>query len=430
MSHRSKLFYGWWVVLTAAVGLCLGAGPLTVFAFGVFFAPLTHDFLAGRAAVSFAFTLHNLTSSFSAPLVGRLMDRFGARRVILPLTTAFGLILLSGRALAGSIFYFYLFYAALGVVSPGTSPVAYGLVVSRWFDRRRGLALGLVMLGVGVGAIIIPPAAQRLIAAFGWRSAYALLGCAVLLIALPVVGIFLREDPAQLGLTPDGGEQPAEHLQVEPGSEGLSWHEIRHTPSFWLMLFIFFLVGASVHACVIHMPALLSDRGMGAGDAALGSSVVGAALLTGRCGTGYLLDRFFAPRVAIVLFLGAAAGMALLWLGGAGAVALVAAFLVGLGMGAEADIIAYLISRYFGLRAFGTAYGFGFGTFTLAGAVGAFLMGAGYDVTHSYGTPLAGFCTALLLAAALLTRLGPYRYAVLRAGWRQPAVRDRAGSPA
>jgi MFS family permease len=430
MSHRSKLFYGWWMVLTAALALCLGAGPITVFSFGVFFTPLTQAFHAGRAGVSFAFTLHNLTSSISAPFVGRLMDRFGARRVILPLTASFGLILLSGRALAGSIFYFYLFYGALGVVSPGTAPVAYGLVISRWFNRRRGLALGLAMLGVGIGAIIIPPVAQRLIAAFGWRTAYALLGCAVLLIPLPVVGAFLREDPAQHGLTPDGDEQPLERSPGEERDDGLSWHEIWHAPSFWLMLVIFFLVGASVHACAIHMPALLADRGMSARDAALGSSVLGAALLTGRCGTGYLLDRFFAPRVAIVLFVGAAAGIALLWLGSAGAVALVAAFLVGLGMGAEADIIAYLISRYFGLRAFGTAYGFGFGTFVLAGALGAFLMGAGFDLTRSYGVPLAGFCAAVLVAAALLTRLGPYRYDVRRAGESSPPVRVQAGSPA
>src|SRR5262249_47803016 len=120
---------------------------------------------------------------------------------------------------------------------------------------------------------------------------------------------------------------------------------------------------------------------------------------------------FFAPRVAIGFFGASATGMAILWAGSTGAVALAAAFLVGLGMGAEADVIAYLMSRYFGLRAFGTAYGHGFGAFVLAGAVGGLLMGEGFDWTHSYTVPLAVFFVAMMLAIGLLTRLGPYRYA-------------------
>jgi hypothetical protein len=113
----------------------------------------------------------------------------------------------------------------------------------------------------------------------------------------------------------------------------------------------------------------------------------------------------------MLFFGGASVGIALLWVGGAGKVALFAAFLIGLGMGAEADIIAYSMSRYFGLRAFGTAYGYGFGAFVLAGAAGVFLMGAGFDLTHSYTVPLGVFFFAMLTAAGLMSRLGRYRYA-------------------
>ena len=132
----------------------------------------------------------------------------------------------------------------------------------------------------------------------------------------------------------------------------------------------------------------------------------------------------------LLIFGGAAVGIALLWAGSAGKIALVAAFFLGLGMGAEVDIIVFLMSRYFGLRALGTAFGFGFGSFSLAGALGVFLMGAGFDLSHSYSVPLGGFFVAMLSAIALMTRLGPYRYIAQRTGELAPMATVEAGSDA
>jgi MFS family permease len=134
MSQRPRVFYGWWVVATAGLGLCLGTAPIVVFSFGVFFKSLSQDFHASRAAISFAFTLHNLASAVCAPLFGRLIDGLGARRVILPGIVIFGLLLLSSETLSPEIDYFYLFYAALGVISASMSPVSYGVVISHWFS--------------------------------------------------------------------------------------------------------------------------------------------------------------------------------------------------------------------------------------------------------------------------------------------------------
>jgi len=410
ISKRPKFFYGWWIVFTAALGLCLGGPPIAVFSFGVFFKALVHEFHASRAAISFAFTLHNFISAMCAPLVGRLIDRFGARKVILPATVTFALILISGRLLGSSLWQFYLFYAGLGLMGSSTGPVPYGVVVSHWFNRRRGLALGFMMMGIGLGAIVAPLLAQRLIAAFGWRMAYAIFGFIMLLIPFPVVTALLRNDPAERGVLPDGVTSRQRSSEDQPKREGLTWREIWHSPTFWLLICAFFLTGASVHAGVLHMPALLSDRGLSPERAALASSIIGLSLLVGRLGSGYLLDRIFAPRVAMFFFGASALGMAILWFGSTGNIALGAAFLVGLGMGAEADIIAYLIGRYFGLRAFGTAFGHGFGAFVLAGAIGTLVMGAGYDWTHSYTAPLAWFFSAMVVALGLLACLGPYRY--------------------
>jgi MFS family permease len=156
---------------------------------------------------------------------------------------------------------------------------------------------------------------------------------------------------------------------------------------------------------------MITDRGASAARGAGISSVIGVALLAGRFGTGVLLDRFFAPRLAMIFFGSAAIGAGMLLAGISGVPTLAAAFLLGLAMGAEVDIIAFLMSRYFGLRALGTSFGFGFASYVLASALGVFLMGAGFDATHAYTLPLAGCVASMLLAMLLIGRLGPYRYA-------------------
>jgi cyanate permease len=307
----------------------------------------------------------------------------------------------------------YLLFLVLGVaMSSGPAPVPYGVVISHWFDRHRGLALGLSMMGIGVGSVVVPMLAQRLITMFGWRMTFAIFGGAVLLLSLPVVAALLQNDPRQRGLQPDGDERSGASQMQSQNTQGLTWREIWHSPAFWMLMCIFSLAGASVHGAVLHMSAIFTDRGVAAERAAIATSLVGAAVIVGRLASGYLLDRLFAPRVAMLFYGATAVGIAMLCAGISGPLALAASFLVGLGMGAEVESMGYMMSRYFGLRAFGTAYGYAFGAFLIAGSAGVFLMGAGYDRFHSYTVPLAGLCGAMVIALVLLGRLGPYRYGV------------------
>jgi MFS family permease len=411
-NKRPRLFYGWLIVFVSAVGLFLGA-PLVVFSFSVFFKSLVVDFHASRAAVSLAFSLMNIVGALWIPGTGALIDRFGAKRVILATTLFYGLVLCSALWVGSSLWQLYLFYAVLGIgLTSGPAPVPYGVVISHWFNRHRGLALGLSMMGIGIGSVVVPILAQRLIAMFGWRIVFAIFGGAVLLLPLPVITALLQNDPEKRGLRPDGDENDRVSPLSLQDKQGLSWHEIWHSPTFWIMICIFLLTGASLHGAVLHMSAIFTDRGITAERAAIATSRVGAAVIVGRLGSGYLLDRFFAPRVAILFYGATALGMAILCAGNPGNIALVASFLIGLGMGAEVETMGYMISRYFGLRAFGTAYGHAFGAYMLSGAAGVLLMGAGYDRFHSYTVPLAGFCGAMALALVLLTRLGRYQYGV------------------
>jgi MFS family permease len=412
MNKRPRLFYGWAVVALSAVGLFLGA-PIVVFSFSVFFKPMVADFHASRAAVSFAFSLANTMGALSIPFVGMAIDRFGAKRLIVVSTFFYGVVLCAALWVGGSLWQLYLFYALLNVaMTAGSAPVPYGVVISHWFNRYRGLALALAMMGIGIGSVVVPVVAQRFIAMFGWRSAFAIFGGAVLLVPLPVLAAWLQNDPEQRGLKPDGEETETVSRLQPRAKTGMSWHEIWHSPTFWLLLCIFSLAGASVHGVGLHMAAIFTDRGVSAARAATATSLVGAAVIVGRLCSGYLLDHVFAPRVAILFYSATALGIAILCTGINGNLAFAGAFLSGLGMGAEVETMAYMMSRYFGLAAFGTSYGVAFGAFMISGSAGVLLMGAGYDRFHSYTAPLASFCVAMVLTTILLTRLGQYRYAV------------------
>jgi MFS family permease len=409
---RVNVFYGWWVTLIAALGLFLNTATIIVFSFGVFAKAMGQEFHSGRAKISLAFTIHNLTAALFVPLAGRLVDRYGPRRVLLPFTALFGLILVSSRFLSEAIWQLYLFYFALGLVSGGAGAMSYTDVISRWFDRHRGLALSVMMLGMGLGAIVMPSMAQRLVTTFGWRLAYSVFGLAVLLIPLPMLAAFLKERPENMGLLPDGAAKGPVSRPIAVNEIGLTLREAATTLAFWIIVCVLFLITASVHACFIHLPSLLTDRGSTAQLAALASSLLGVGLFVGRVGCGYLLDQFFAPRVAGLLFSTVAIGIAFLALSHTISSALIAALLVGLGIGAEVDIIAYLTSRYFGLRSYGAIFGSIWAIFGMSGGLGAYLMGFGFDKTGSYVVPLSGFFCAAVLAVLLIMMLGPYRYGV------------------
>jgi MFS family permease len=211
-------------------------------------------------------------------------------------------------------------------------------------------------------------------------------------------------------LWPDG-EAIAHAGAAKSGSlpVGLSCRAAWHTGTFWLMTTAFFLVATTTNGCVVHLVPLLTDRGISAQSAAFATSLFGGALLLGRVGAGRLLDHFFAPYVATGFFLAPALGLSLLWSGATGGWAFAAAFLVGMGLGAEVDMIAYLVSRYFGLRAFGEIYGYLFAVFTFGAGLSPFLMGSGFDATGSYSLVLAVFVVMTLVASGLMPQLGPYR---------------------
>jgi predicted MFS family arabinose efflux permease len=305
-SARRGIYRGWWIVVVSATGLAVSVGTVVVYSFAVFLKPLSQEFGWTRSQVSLAISLMNVMVTVGSPGAGRLADRLGSRTVILPSIVSLAAVLASLFFLTPHLPMLYLLYALVGLVGLGATPLTYSRAVATWFDRRRGLALGLTTSGIGVGAFVMPSLAQWIISEAGWRWAYAALGLLVLLIPLPLVWLFLREAGTSSDRPRDGeGAAPA------PGPQQVRAEAVR-TRVFWQMLALFFLISACINGTVAHLSALLTDRGLSVQAAALAVSSFGGAAFAGRIVTGYLVDRFFAPRVIAVFFGGAALALVLL----------------------------------------------------------------------------------------------------------------------
>ena len=390
-----RIYPGWLVVLAAYFGAMVSFGSLLVFTFSIFLKPLTGAFGWSRESVSAAFGFAALTVAVCSPPLGHLLDRFGPRRVILPCMAVFGVAFASLALLTPRLWHLYAIFVLLGIVGNGTTQMGYSRAVVTWFDRRRGLALALVMAGVGTGAMVFPPIAQALIGGYGWRAAYLVLGSLVLLLGLPLTAVFVRERPRDI-------------VARRSVAEGMTVAQGLRSRTFWILIGTLFLSSVSVNGAITHLSPLLTDRGVPAANAALAASMLGLASFFGRLITGFLLDRFFGPRVGFCLCAIAAGGILLLARAGASLPGMTAAVLIGLGVGAEADLTPYLLTRYFGLRAFSTLYGFTWTAYAIAGAIGPVWMGKVFDATGSYASLLTLLSCATLGAAALLLWLPSY----------------------
>ncbi|HEY6404165.1 MAG TPA: MFS transporter, partial [Blastocatellia bacterium] len=183
----------WLIAGVSSVGLFFHFGSLLVNAFGVMLTTLCDQFGWSRGEVSFAFTLATLTAMLAMPLTGWLTDRIGSRRPILICMVGFGALYASLSFLTPHLWHLYAVFLLLGLLGPGTSAVPHASLISWWFTYRRGLALGLAMSGTAIGGVIWPTGTQNLMDRFGWRNAYAISGGAVLLVAVPLLLLFLKE---------------------------------------------------------------------------------------------------------------------------------------------------------------------------------------------------------------------------------------------
>ena len=318
---------------------------------------------------------------------------------------AYGLALASVALLRPSTAQFYVHYGAIAVLGAGAQSLTLIRVLSTWFERRRGLAIGACMAGYGIGYVLVPLLAQALITAWGWRAAYVGLGALAVFGALPVIALLLYDSPAALDLMPGDGAEARQPLT--PRDRGAADQFATYT-QFWLLAVIFVLMSAALNGVQAQIVPLLTDRGLSAATAALMLSAIGVGSFPARLLVGFLLDRVFAPYLAAACF--GLSALALAWLIGASSpvgIALVA-IVVGLSLGAENDILGYLTGRYFSLACFGRVYGALLSAYLLGAAAGPYVMARAYALAGSYTLALRGGVVAIAIACILLFLLPRY----------------------
>lgn len=404
---QHKIYRGWWVVLTAFFGLSLSYATLGVLLFGMLLGPLSEEFGWQRAEVSLGLTLYTMGFVLLSVPVGLLMDRIGVRKVLLPSIVLFGSGMASMMLLSGSLSQFYVMYFLLGVVSVGTIPSGYTRVILNWFDKKRGLALAIALAGVGVGLAVLPPVIGLLLSQYGWRGVYGVIALTILLVSFPAVALFLKEAPSEKDHSNESRAIKNSEIKIK-SIQGFSLREAMSKAPFWIMLLAFVFLGLGTIGLMTHLYSFMLERQFTPELAALALSISGVAAFVGRVVCGFMLDRFFAPHVAIAFLLCPVLGIGMMFGSDSYALIVVGVILIGIGGGAEFDLMSYLASRYLGLKAYGQLYGLLFAGFYLGGGGGAWIIGRLFD---HYGNYQVGLCLLIgmfLIATVLLARLGPY----------------------
>lgn len=389
------------VLLGSMIGAGCGLSSVSFYTHGVFTPVIAADTGWGRGQVQSGVTIMILMAVITAPLAGMLVDRLGARCVALWSIPLYAITLAALAFSGSSLPMFYLAWVVMSVLAAGTLPVTWTRLVNAWFDRYRGIALGITLVGTGIAATIGPVYVTWLIEEYGWRSAYVLLGVTVLCIGFPAVWRWFRAPTDESEPTGMGGL-----LKEVPG---LQPREAYGSYRFWVIGIGLVLAAAGISGLITNFVPMLTDRGLTAGVAAGYAGVIGISVIVGRLVVGLLVDRFWAPGVAAI-FLCAPAIAALVLAGDSlpPSLIVVSAAIIGLAAGAELDLLAYLASRYFGLRHYGALYGSLYVFFALGAGLAPATFGFVFDLNASYSPILKIVAIMSVSGGLMMLTLGAY----------------------
>jgi MFS family permease len=379
---------GWRVILTSAAGCALGYAALIFYTFGLFIDPIVNEFGWTRGEVSSIYSFGSTSVLVIGPLMGWIIDRVGFRVVAAVCIPLFSIMLFVMSCMGGTLWAFRGAFFAMGVVGLGTTPLVYTRIVNERFDKARGLALGLTLVGVGLVAIILPPVVAKLIAASGWRSAF------VLLSGLAII-------PWIMVLATKGNPKRS----LGDGQGRMAYWPALKSSIFWRLGIGFCAIAISVTGLMMHIVSILKDMGVTPATAVGTASLMGFGVIFGRVLTGWLLDRVFAPYLIAVLLLVATVGVLSLAQGGP-SFGVVAAMMMGFILGAEVDLIAYLTARYFRIESYSFLFALLYTFF--GGGAGPGLLGQIFDYTGSYHMALWTVAGLLLGTAVLFTTFPDY----------------------
>lgn len=386
MSIRRPLFYGWVIVGACFVIISMNTGLM--YSYGVFFKHLIADFGWSRGATSGVHSLFMVVHGGFAIVMGWLADRFGPARVMAACAFIGGL----GLALTSQINSLWQFYLTYGIIFGVGESAGFTITMSttaRWFIKRRGLALGIVASGAGIGTMIMAPAAERLITAFGWSTTYLVLAVATWAVMIPGA-LLLRRDPAEKGLRPYGSNEAVIGMasiaqrEVNAAETGVALRAAVLYKPLWMLFAIFFTFNVSLQMVMIHLVNYATDIGIASLIAATFISIIGVGSFIGRLLMGTASDRIGASNALLICCIIMMATLIFLIFAQEMWMFYFFAIIFGFAYGGEVPQMPVLVGRFFGMRAVATLVGVTVFGATIGGALGAWMGGQIFDVTQSY----------------------------------------------
>jgi MFS family permease len=392
-----ELRENWRLLLAAMVGFAVGFPTLPFFSIGAFTPIFRDTFGWTQGAMLSGLLLASLMILVCGPFVGTLIDRKGPRLITVVSLVGLGLSYMGLAGANGTLTVYYITWVAMCVTGLGASAISFTRAINSVFVERRGLALGIALSGSGVFALLVKPFAAWCISDFGWRVALIAIGALPVLIAAPLVWWGFPSSWAS-----------AKGARAV-GETGLSTRDALRSRAFWVLIVAFIGIGFGVGAPVPNIEAILRAQHLDPHAIVSVAALAGLSIIVGRLGGGWLMDRIWAPALALVVLLGATLGCIILsqtQVTGFSAGAAIA--LIGLTAGVEYDMLSYLVARYLGVRHYGAIYSILYGIFAIGAGGGPGLLGHASDLTGSYTTGLRICAGVLVFSGLTLMLLGPY----------------------
>jgi MFS family permease len=394
---------GWKSLFAATIGMMCGIFTLTNYSQGFFVGPVSAEFGWTPTQFFLSYTVMMCFGLLTGPIVGSYAARVGLRTV--------GIVGLVGHSCAyvllsfntGSLLFWYVSWALLAILGAGSLPIVWTGVLNAWFSKHRGKAIGITMAGTGLGAFILPPLVEFLIANYGWRIGYRAIGIGALLVSLPIV-FFMFKEKAQAAV-----EQGDASQEQQSPVWGLTRAEAMKTGRFWILGAVLLVTVLVIAGLLSNFERIMTEKGLERSSIAAIAAVMGLTVIAGRVMVGVLVDRFWAPGVAAGFFVLPTVGLLLLInVDISFAMGIVIGILIGLAAGAELDLLAYLTSKFFGAAHYVAIFGAIIAFFTVGAGIAPPFFGAMAQAFGGYSVVLMVSVVLLILAIALFLALGRY----------------------
>ena len=382
----------WLLVLVCAVGIGVGVSSLPFYTQGLFIEAWIADFGWTRAQASLGILGSTLALAAVLPFIGSIVDRCGLVTPVMISLLGLSLAYVLLGMFVQSIATFVILAMLQAILGSASSPLAYTRAINAVFNKQRGLALGVALSGAGVAATFGPTLISNAIDTFGWRGAYYAMALFTLVVGAVIVLVLSRLN----------GAKTAASIDMEAANRDFLVAKASRT--YWTIMAAIFCLSLGLGGLMIHFVPILLDVGFATNAAVKIAGVIGVAVVLGRLLVGFAVDRIFAPRVAIAILLACISGVLALALLGS-VVAVPAAFVIGFSVGAEVDLIGYLVARYFGMHAYGQIYGRQYSTFLIATGLSPVILGAVRDATGTYTASLITAAAFMVISAALFAKL-------------------------